>query len=68
MTVLSIATATPCNPKDTDDQSRCLMGKLNIPDAIEFLLGETMSEELELETVEASGCGCGWQSRGYCTP
>jgi len=52
-----LATATPCNPKDTDDQSRCLMGKLNIPDAIEFLLGETMSEELE--TVEASGCGCG---------
>jgi cyanobactin maturation PatA/PatG family protease len=54
-----LATATPCNPKDTDDQSRCLMGKLNIPDAIEFLLGETMSEELDLETVEASGCGCG---------
>jgi len=54
-----LAAATPCNPKDTDDQSRCLMGKLNIPDAIEFLLGETMSEELNLETVEASGCGCG---------
>jgi cyanobactin maturation PatA/PatG family protease len=54
-----LATATPCNPKDTDDQSRCLMGKLNIPDAIEFLLGETMSDELDLETVEASGCGCG---------
>ena len=54
-----LATATPCNPKDTDDQSRCLMGKLNIPDAIEFLLGETMSEELDLETVETSGCGCG---------
>jgi cyanobactin maturation PatA/PatG family protease len=35
------------------------MGKLNIPDAIEFLLGETMSDELDLETVEASGCGCG---------
>jgi cyanobactin maturation PatA/PatG family protease len=54
-----LATATPCNPKDTDEQNRCLMGKLNIPDAIEFLLGETMSEELDLETVEASGCGCG---------
>ncbi len=54
-----LATATPCNPKDTDDQNRCLMGKLNISDAIEFLLGETMSEELDLETVEASGCGCG---------
>lgn len=54
-----LATATPCNPKDTDEQNRCLMGKLNIPDAIEFLLGETMSDELDLETVEASGCGCG---------
>jgi cyanobactin maturation PatA/PatG family protease len=54
-----LATATPCNPKDTDEQNRCLMGKLNIPDAIEFLLGETMPDELDLETVEASGCGCG---------
>jgi cyanobactin maturation PatA/PatG family protease len=54
-----LATATPCNPKDTDDQNRCLMGKLNISDAIEFLIGETMSEELDLETVEASGCSCG---------
>ncbi|CAH2573816.1 Cell wall-associated protease [Planktothrix rubescens] len=53
-----LATATPCNPKDTDDQSRCLMGKLNILDAIEYLTGETMSEDLELESVEASGCGC----------
>lgn len=51
-----LASATPCNPKDTDDLSRCLMGKLNILDAIEYLTGETMSEELE--TVEASGCGC----------
>ena len=54
-----LATAAPCNPKDTDEQNRCLMGKLNISDAIEFLIGETMSEELDLETVEASGCGCG---------
>lgn len=53
-----LATATPCNPKDTDDQSRCLMGKLDILDAIEYLTGETMSEDLELESVEASGCGC----------
>ncbi|CAD5954465.1 Cell wall-associated protease [Planktothrix agardhii] len=53
-----LASATPCNPKDTDDQSRCLMGKLNILDAIEHLTGETMSEDLELESVEASGCGC----------
>ena len=53
-----LARATPCNPKDTDDQSRCLMGKLNILDAIEYLTGETMSEDLELESVEASGCGC----------
>ncbi|MFM6465388.1 MAG: S8 family peptidase [Planktothrix sp.] len=53
-----LASATPCSPKDTDDQSRCLMGKLNILDAIEYLTGETMSEDLELETVEASGCSC----------
>lgn len=53
-----LETATPCDPKDTDDQSRCLMGKLNIHDAIEYLTGEIMSDELELETVEASGCGC----------
>jgi cyanobactin maturation PatA/PatG family protease len=53
-----LATATPCDPKDTDNQSRCLMGKLNIHVAIEYLLGESMSDELELETVEASGCGC----------
>lgn len=53
-----LASATPCNPKDTDDQSRCLMGKLNILHAIEYLTGETMSEDLELESVEASGCGC----------
>jgi cyanobactin maturation PatA/PatG family protease len=53
-----LQSATPCNPKDTDDQGRCLMGKLNILDAIEHLTGETMSEELELESVEASGCGC----------
>lgn len=51
-----LASATPCNPKDTDDLSRCLMGKLNILDAIEYLTGETMSKELE--SVEASGCGC----------
>ncbi|HBK21206.1 MAG TPA: peptidase S8, partial [Planktothrix sp. UBA10369] len=28
-----LQSATPCNPKDTDDLSRCLMGKLNILDA-----------------------------------
>ncbi|SKB12467.1 cyanobactin protease, involved in prenylagaramide biosynthesis [Planktothrix sp. PCC 11201] len=53
-----LQSATPCNPKDTNDLSRCLMGKLNILDAIEYLTGETMSEGLELESVEASGCGC----------
>jgi cyanobactin maturation PatA/PatG family protease len=53
-----LQSATPCNPKDTDDLSRCLMGKLNILDAIEYLTGETMSNELDLETVEASGCSC----------
>jgi cyanobactin maturation PatA/PatG family protease len=53
-----LQTATPCDPKDTDNQSRCLLGKLNIHDSIEYLLGEIMSDELELETVEASGCGC----------
>jgi len=51
-----LETATPCDPKDTDNQSRCLMGKLNIRDAIEYLTGERMFEELE--TLEVSGCGC----------
>lgn len=53
-----LETATPCDSKDTDDQIRCLVGKLNILDAIEYLIGEIMSNELELETIEASGCGC----------
>ena len=59
-----LETALPCSPSETDDNRRCLVGKLNIPGALQYLLGETMSEDLEtvseeLETVAASGCSCG---------
>jgi cyanobactin maturation PatA/PatG family protease len=52
-----LETALPCSPSETDDTRRCLVGKLNIPGALQYLIGETVSEELE--TVAASGCGCG---------
>ncbi|MDF0551756.1 PatA/PatG family cyanobactin maturation protease [Kamptonema sp. UHCC 0994] len=52
-----LETAIPCSPTETDDTHRCLVGKLNIPGALQYLIGETVSEELE--TVLASGCGCG---------
>lgn len=52
-----LKTAIPCSPTEIDDTNRCLVGKLNIPGALQYLIGETVSEELE--TVLASGCGCG---------
>jgi cyanobactin maturation PatA/PatG family protease len=52
-----LASALPCPLAGTDKESRCLVGKLNIPGAIQYLTGETVSEELA--SVEASGCGCG---------
>ncbi|MEQ8957561.1 MAG: PatA/PatG family cyanobactin maturation protease, partial [Coleofasciculus sp. C2-GNP5-27] len=70
-----LETATPCLPTDTDNQLRCLVGKLNISDAINYLFGETMSEELETvaaNSVEAAGCGCGSpptsEATGYIAP
>ncbi|MBD2255586.1 S8 family peptidase [Nostoc parmelioides] len=58
-----LETAIPCTPNDTDDVSRCLLGKLNISGALQYLIGGTVSEELEtletVDSVEASGCGCG---------
>ncbi|QSJ16624.1 PatA/PatG family cyanobactin maturation protease [Nostoc sp. UHCC 0702] len=58
-----LETAIPCTPNDTDDLSRCLLGKLNISGALQYLLGVTVSEELEtletVDSVEAAGCGCG---------
>ncbi len=51
-----LQSALPCEFDETDGEGRCLVGKLNIPGAIKLITGETMSEELE--TVEASGCGC----------
>lgn len=59
-----LETAIPCTSYDTDDLSRecCLLGKLNISGALQYLTGGTVSEELEttetIETVEAAGCGC----------
>lgn len=59
-----LETAIPCTPNDTDDLSRCLLGKLNISGALQYLIGGTVSEELETletaESVEAAGCGCGF--------
>ncbi|WP_449416121.1 S8 family peptidase [Phormidium nigroviride] len=49
--------ALPCTPADTTDRSRCLVGKLNILGSLEYLFGGTVSDSLE--TVAASGCGCG---------
>jgi cyanobactin maturation PatA/PatG family protease len=49
--------ALPCKLAHTPDQHRCLVGKLNIPGSVEYLFGGTMSDTLE--TVAASGCGCG---------
>jgi cyanobactin maturation PatA/PatG family protease len=55
-----LKTAIPCKANDTDNQNRCLLGKLNISGALQYLIGVTVSEELEtLETVDAAGCGCG---------
>lgn len=51
-----LETALPCFPTDTDDTRRCLVGKLNILGALQYLIGGTVSEELE--TVVASDCGC----------
>ncbi|GET40930.1 S8 family peptidase [Microseira wollei] len=52
-----LETALPCSPTESEDTRRCLVGKLNIPGALQYLIGETVSEELE--SVAASGCGCG---------
>ncbi|MDB9307115.1 PatA/PatG family cyanobactin maturation protease [Aphanizomenon sp. CS-733/32] len=58
-----LETAIPCTTKDTDDISRCLLGKLNISGALQYFTGGTMSEELDtvetVDSVEAAGCGCG---------
>ena len=49
-----LATALPCDAADTDDRRRCLVGKLNIPGAIEYLTGETMPK---LTKASAKGFG-----------
>ncbi|MGK7875846.1 MAG: PatA/PatG family cyanobactin maturation protease [Xenococcaceae cyanobacterium] len=51
-----LKTALPCNLNSSDESRRCLVGKLNISGAFNYLTGETMSEEQS--TVEAGGCGC----------
>ena len=57
-----LETAIPCTDKDTDDISRCLLGKLNISGALQYFTGGTMSEELDtvetVDSIEAAGCGC----------
>lgn len=65
--------AIPCTLEDTDERSRCLLGKLNISGALQYLQGGTVSEQL-LETtktvgsVEAAGCGCGTTEIGQNSP
>lgn len=67
-----LETAIPCTPNDTDDLSRCLLGKLNISGALQYLIGGTVSEELgtieTIETVEAAGCGCEGTSNTQTSP
>ena len=57
-----LETAIPCTDKDTDDISRCLLGKLNISGALQYFTGGIMSEELDtvetVDSIEAAGCGC----------
>lgn len=68
-----LKTAIPCTLKDTDEKSRCLLGKLNISGALQYLIGGTVSEQL-LETiktvgsVEAAGCGCDGTEIGQNSP
>jgi len=50
-----LQSALPCDAT-TEEQRRCLVGKLNIPGAKTLILGGKMSELVE--AVEPSGCGC----------
>ncbi len=51
-----LESAIPCDAIATDDQRRCLVGKLNIPGAEKLILGGKMSDLIE--AVNPSGCGC----------
>jgi cyanobactin maturation PatA/PatG family protease len=54
-----LETTIACTANDTDNTSRCLLGKLNISGALQYLTGGTVSEELEtVDSVETAGCGC----------
>jgi cyanobactin maturation PatA/PatG family protease len=52
-----LKSALPCTTADRSDESRCLVGKINIPGSLAYLFGGTVSDSSE--TVVASGCGCG---------
>jgi len=52
-----LESALPCDALTTDDQRRCLIGKLNIPGAEKLVLGGKMSD-LEEAAVNPSGCNC----------
>ncbi|WP_019509117.1 PatA/PatG family cyanobactin maturation protease [Pleurocapsa sp. PCC 7319] len=52
-----LKTALPCDFSLKNDHQRCLVGKLDIFSALKYLTGEIMTKELQ--TIEASGCGCG---------
>ena len=57
-----LASALPCTFTDAPNDRKCLAGRLNIPGAVQHLIGETMSESLvspaESTRVDASGCSC----------
>jgi cyanobactin maturation PatA/PatG family protease len=51
-----LESAIPCDAIATDEQRRCLVGKLNISGAEQLILGGKMSDLVE--AVNPSGCGC----------
>lgn len=65
-----LESALPCEFTGTENHRKCLAGLLNIPGAVKYLTGETMSESIEQqELVEASGgCGCGGTPESEETP
>jgi cyanobactin maturation PatA/PatG family protease len=51
-----LESAIPCDAIASDEQRRCLVGKLNISGAEQLILGGKMSDLVE--AVNPSGCGC----------
>ena len=58
--------ALPCTTADRSDENRCLVGKINIAGALEYLFGGTVSNSEKM--VVASGCGCGGTEQSEVKP